>query len=102
MLKILKERSESKKVSELSLLLVCQKKSLRHEKEEHGIAQHLQQEHNQSYLMHHYQKASIQGRQIQCRKDQIHIFNKDMNMVEQSSTVPSSLSTSSTKSIPWA
>ena len=50
MLKILKVRSESKKVSELSPLLVCQKKSLRHEEEEHGVAQHLQQEHNQSYF----------------------------------------------------
>ena len=41
-----------------------------------GVVQHLQQEHHQSYLLH-YQYASIQGRQIQCRKDSVQNSNKD-------------------------
>ena len=35
-------------------------------------------------LLHHYQNASIQGRQIQCMKDQIEVSHVDKNMVEQS------------------
>ena len=32
--------------------------------------------------------ASIQGSQIQCRKDQIQVSHVEKNMVEKSSTVP--------------
>ena len=39
--------------------------------------------------MHHYQNASIQEKQIECKKDKIHVSYKEINMVEQSSTVPS-------------
>ena len=58
------------------------------QEEGQGIDHHIQYEHHQSYLLHHYQNASIQGRQIQCRKDQMHVSHVDKNMVEQSSTVP--------------
>ena len=34
--------------------------------------------------MHHYQNASNQGRQIQCREDQIYVSYKDMTIIEQS------------------
>ena len=44
---------------------------------------------NQSYLLHHFKNASIQGRQIQYRKDQIQVYHVVKNIVEQSSTVPS-------------
>ena len=47
-------------------------------------------------LLHHYQNASIQGRQIQCRKDQMQVSHVNKNMVEQSSTVPFSQSIRST------
>ena len=39
--------------------------------EGHGVVHHVQGEHHQTYLLHHYQNASIQGRQIQCRMDQL-------------------------------
>ena len=42
------------------------------------------------------QNASIQGRQIQCRKDQMQVSHVEKNMVEQSSTVPNSQSIRST------
>ena len=42
-------------------------------------------------MLHHYQNASIQGRQIQCRKDQMQAFHVDKIMMEQSSTVPQSI-----------
>ena len=58
--------------------------------EGHGIVHHVQCEHHQSYLLHHYRNASIQGRQIQCRKDQMQVSHVEKNMVEQSSTVPNS------------
>ena len=38
-----------------------------------------------------HQNASIQGRQIQCGKDQMQVSHVEKNMVEQSSTVPNSL-----------
>ena len=41
---------------------------------------------------HDYQNASIQGRQIQCSKDQMQVSHVEKNMVEQSSTVPNSQS----------
>ena len=56
--------------------------------EGHGVVHHVQGEHHQTYLLHHYQNASIQGRQIQCRKDQMQVSHVDKDMVEQSSTVP--------------
>ena len=33
--------------------------------EGHGVVHHVQWEHHQSYLLHHYKNASIQGGQIQ-------------------------------------
>ena len=42
-----------------------------HREEGHGVVHHVQGEHHQTYLLHHYQNASIQGRQIQCRMDQM-------------------------------
>ena len=36
------------------------------------------------FQMHHYQNASNQGRQIQCREDQIYVSYKDMTIIEQS------------------
>ena len=47
-------------------------------------------ENHQSYLLHQYQTASIQDRQIQCRKDQKQVSHDEKNMVEKSSTVPNS------------
>ena len=32
--------------------------------EGHGVVHHVQGEHYQPYLLHHYQNASIQGRRI--------------------------------------
>ena len=40
---------------------------------EHGVVHHVQGEHHQTYLLHHYQNASIQGRQIQRRKEQMQV-----------------------------
>ena len=57
-------------------------------KEGNGVVHHVQEEHHQTYLLHHYQNGSIQDIQIQCRKDQIQI---DKDMVEQSNTVPLSI-----------
>ena len=62
----------------------------------HGVVHHVQREHHQSFLLHQYQKASIQGRKIQCRKDQMQVSYEDQNMVELSSTVPYSQSIRST------
>ena len=55
--------------------------------EGHGVVHHVQWEHHQSYFLYHYQNASIQGRQIQCRKDQMQISHVEKYNVEQSSTV---------------
>ena len=66
------------------------------QEEGHGVVHHVQLEHHQSYLLHHYQNASIQGRQIQCRTDQMQVSHVQKNMVEQSSTVPDSQSKRST------
>ena len=56
--------------------------------EGHGVVHHVQGEHHQTYLLHHYQNASIQGRQIQCRMDQLKVSHVDEGMVEQSHTNP--------------
>ena len=40
------------------------------QEEGHGVGHHVQGEHHQTYLLHHYQNASIQDRQIHCRKYQ--------------------------------
>ena len=53
-----------------------------HRQKGHGVVYHLQQEHHQSYLKHHFQNASIQGRQIQCNKDQMQVSYKETNMVD--------------------
>ena len=39
--------------------------------EGHAIVHHVQGEHHQTYMLHRYQNASIQDRQIQCKKDQM-------------------------------
>ena len=63
------------------------KKNLGGQRQEgHGVV-HLV---HQSYLLHHYQNASIQGRQSYCREDQMQVSHVEKNMVEQSSTVPNS------------
>ena len=51
------------------------------QEEGHGVVHHDQWEHYQSYLLHQYQNASIQG-QIQCRKDQMQVSHVEKNMVE--------------------
>ena len=51
----------------------CPAKQISGGREEgHGVVHHVQGEHHQTYLLHHYQNASIQGRQIQCRMDQLY------------------------------
>ena len=57
-------------------------------KKGHGVVHHVQEEHHQTYLLHHYQNASIQYIQIQCRKDQIQFSHVDKDTVEQSNTLP--------------
>ena len=61
----------------------CQKNEITgaQQEEGHGVVHHVQWEHHQSYLLHHYQNASIQDRQIQCRKDQIQVSDVDKDMV---------------------
>ena len=56
--------------------------------EGHGVVHHVQGEHHQTYLLHHYKNASIQDIQIPFMKDQIHFSHVDQDMVEQSNTVP--------------
>ena len=51
------------------------------QEEGHGVVHHVQGEHHQSYWLHQYQNASIQDRQIQCRKDQMEVSNVDKDMV---------------------
>ena len=51
------------------------------QEEGHGVVHHVQWEHHQSYLLHHYQNASIQDRQIQCRKDQMEVSNVEKDML---------------------
>ena len=41
------------------------------QEEGHGVVHHGQEEHHQPYLLHHYQNASIQDKQVQCRMDQM-------------------------------
>ena len=45
--------------------------SVGQQEEGHGVVHHVQGEHHQTYLLHHYQNARFQGRQIQCRMDQL-------------------------------
>ena len=82
------EGSRSKKVSEWFPLHVQQKISGGHQEEGHRVVHHVQGEHHQTYLLHHYQNASIQGRQIQCRMDQLKVSHVDKEMMEQSHTNP--------------
>ena len=91
------ERTNGKTLAFLELL-VGAKNSGGQQEEEHGVVIQLQPEHHQSYLMHYYQNATIQNRQIQCRKDQMQVSYVEKNMVEveQSSTVPNSQSIRST------
>ena len=57
--------------------------------EGHGVVHHVQGEQLQTYLSPLSNGgASIQCRQIQCRKDQMQVSHVDKIMVEQSSTVP--------------
>ena len=56
--------------------------------EGHGVVHHVHGEHNQTYLLHYYQNASIQGRQIQRRMNQLKVSHVDEGMVEQSHTNP--------------
>ena len=49
-------------------------------------------EHHQSYLLHHYQNARIQGRRTQCKKNQMQVSHGDKNMVEQPGIVCTSQS----------
>ena len=37
------------------------------QEEGHVVDHHVQGEHHQTYLLHNYQNASIQDKQIQCR-----------------------------------
>ena len=53
-----------------------------------GEVHHVQGEHHQSYLLHHYQNASILDRQIQCMKFQLQVSHVKKGMVEQSHTTP--------------
>ena len=62
------------------------------------VVYHVQREHHQSYLWHHYQNDSIQDRHIysvqdgtKCTGCPISLVNKDM--VEQSHTTPESNTT---------
>ena len=74
----------------------CPPKKISGGQQEEEHVNHVQ--HYQSYLLHHYQNTSIQGRQIQRRKDQMQVSHVEKNMVEveQSSTVPKSQSIRST------
>ena len=56
-----------------------------------GVVHQVQEEHHQTYLLHHYQNATIQDRQIQCRKDQTQVSHVEKDMVEQSHTTPLSI-----------
>ena len=84
--------TKSTNILEWSPQLVHKKIPDGQREEGHGVVNHDQWEHHQSYLLHHYQNASIQDIQIQCRKDQMHVSHVEKNNVEQSSTVPNSQS----------
>ena len=56
--------------------------------EGHGVVYHVQGEHHQTYLLHHYQNARLQYRQIKCRVDQMQVSHVEKNMVELSHTIP--------------
>ena len=70
------------------------------QEEGHGVVHHVRGEHHQSYLLHHYQNASIKVRQNQCTMDQVQVSHVEKNNVEQSSNVPNSQSIRSTYTIP--
>ena len=65
-----------------------QPQTLQSQNQNQGAVHHVQGEHHQTYLLHHYQNASIQGRQIQCRIYQLQVSHVDKEMVEQSHTNP--------------
>ena len=48
--------------------------------EGHGVVHHVQGEHYQPYLLHHYQNASIQGRQIKCRMELKEYLNHPLGL----------------------
>ena len=88
----MKEGSHNKtqrvrKVQNIPTYLSSKKISGGQQEEGHGVAHHVQWEDHQSYLLHHYQNAGIQGRQIQFRKDQMQVTHVNKNMVEQSALV---------------
>ena len=71
-----------------SPLLVQQKKSQvdsNRKDEGHGVVHHVQWDHHQSYFLHPYQNASLQGRQIQCRKDKMQVSHVGKNITERNS-----------------
>ena len=41
------------------------------QEEGHGVVHHGQEEDHPPYLLHHYQNANIQDKQVQCRMDQM-------------------------------
>ena len=96
---VLQKSSESNKVLNGSPNVSVKKISVGQQEEAHGEVHHLQQEHCQSYSMHHYQNARIQGRQMQCKKDQMHVSKKDTPIVEQSNTVPIGIVSKDTKAV---
>ena len=55
--------------------LSSQKISGGQQEEGHGVVHRVQWEHHQSYLLHHYQNASIHVRQIQFRKDHMQVYH---------------------------
>ena len=62
----------SRNILEWSPLLVKPNKfQVDGERKDKGVVHHVQGEHHQTDLLHHYQNASIQGRQIQCMMDQL-------------------------------
>ena len=40
--------------------------------EGHGVVHHVLGEHHQTCLLHHYQNASIQDKQIHCRRTNVY------------------------------
>ena len=79
---------QNPKTKTYSEWLSVKKKSGGPREEGHRAVRHVQWAHHQSYLLHHYQNASIKARQIQCRKDQMQVSHVEKNIVKQSSPVP--------------
>ena len=61
------------------------------QEEGHREVHHVQGEYHQTFFLHHYQNASIQGIKIQCRMDQLYVSHVDKDTVEQSHTTPKSI-----------